>query len=469
MVSRFFKPDFARVGDTIPFYWDRTYHVFYLKRYADDTHDRVETDWWHLASTDLATFVELGVAVPRGGVNDPDHSAATGSVIRVGDEFHLYYTGFSSWRLANGGRHQTILRARSTDLNSWVKDPEFALVADEERYDRHEWRDPFVFWDDDAQIFRMLIAGQTNHGPALRRGATIGATSPDGEEWVIGDPLWAPGLFSMHECPDLFRMGEWWYLVYSTLTDRTVTRYRMARSLEGPWVAPADDELDGLGLYAAKTIDDGARRHLVGWCPSYTAGKDGAPWLWGGNLVVHELVQAPDGHLQVRNVRRVRDGLRQLADAAPVVHGPTTVESAEGYATSAIGVVPHVGYVDVTLNPTPGTKVFGLELRTDDERRHGYSVSFEPALRRVKVDRLDRFGSEAPFDVRPYELTGDAVSLSIEFGGEVIVVYVDDEMAITFRGYDLAGDQLAVFVEEGAVHTGPSHLCSLQARPEEDR
>lgn len=466
-MRRFFKPEHARVGDTIPFFWDGVHHVFYLKRYADDTHDRIETDWWHLTSTDLVTFTEVGVAIPRGGVKDPDHSAATGSVVRVGEEFHLYYTGFSAWQLANGGRHQTILRARSTDLNTWTKDRDFSLVADESRYDRHQWRDPFVFWDEEAQLYRMLIAGQTNEGPALRRGATVQATSVDGQDWVIGEPLWAPGLFSMHECPDLFRLGTWWYLVYSTLTDRTVTRYRMARSLDGPWLAPADDELDGLGLYAAKTLGDGERRHLVGWAPNYAAGKDGASWLWGGNLVVHELAQAPDGRLLVRGGASTRGELARLS--VPTAFEPTRVDSAEGYSTRTLGAMPHVGYTDVTLTVAPGTKVFGIELRTDDQRRHGYSLSFEPALHRMKVDRLDRFGADAPFDVRPFELDGETVSVAIEFDGELAVVYVDGEKAVTFRGYDLEGDQLAVFVEEGAVEADSGAIFCLQARPEEDR
>lgn len=466
---RTFKPPRARVGDTIPFFWDGTFHVFYLKRYADDTHDRIETDWWHLATNDLVTIEEVGVAVTRGGVKDADHSAATGSVVRVGDEFHAYYTGFSGWQKDNGGRHQTILRSTSRDLISWEKDESFALVADEARYDRHEWRDPFVFRDEEAGLWRMLIAAQSTDGPALRRGVTAQATSPDGREWTIGEPLWAPGLFSMHECPDLFRMGDRWYLVYSTLTDRTVTRYRSAPSLAGPWTAPADDELDGLGLYAAKTISDGDRRYLVGWCPNYTAGVDGASWLWGGDLVIHELGQADDGRLLVHPVRRAREALASRSDVPDIVFPALRVASDHGYATTTLGAQPHAGYVDLVLSPTPGTKVFGVELRTDEDRRHGYSVSVEPALHRIRVDRLDRFGADAPFDVRPFEPAGDAVSLSIEFDGEITAVYVDDEKALTFRGYDLAGDVLAVFVEEGAVDVRPGRIVSLQHRPEEDR
>ena len=468
-MPRTFKPPHARVGDTIPFFWDGTFHVFYLKRYADDTHDRIETDWWHLATDDLVEFDEVGVALTRGGVRDADHSTATGSIVRVGEQFHAYYTGFSGWQLEKGGRHQTILRATSPDLISWTKDASFALVADESRYDRHEWRDPFVLWDDDADCFRMLIAAQSIEGPAHRRGVTAQAISPDGEQWTPAEPLWAPGLFSMHECPDLFRMGGLWYLVYSTLTNRTVTRYRTAPTLAGPWAAPDDDELDGLGLYAAKTMSDGDRRYLVGWCPNYTAGKDGAPWLWGGDLVMHELTPAPDGRLLVHPVQRARDALIARADAPATTLDAVRIASAHGYTTHSLGTLPHAGVVDLTLTPARGTKVFGVELRTDDDRRHGYSVSVEPALRHVRIDRLGRFGADAPFDVRPFVLENDDVTLSIEFDGEVTRVYVDGEKAITYRGYDLTGDQLAVFVEEGAVDVGSGLIHSLQARPEEDR
>lgn len=466
---RFFKPEHARLGDTIPFYYGGQFHVFYLKRYADDTHDRIETDWWQLTSTDLVDFTDIGPAIPRGGPTDPDFSAATGSVIRIGHEFHAYYTGFSEWNRRNGGRNQTVLRARSTDLLTWTKDPEFALVSDEMRYDRHEWRDPFVFWDDDAGLFRMLIAAQANHGPVGHSGVTAQATSPDGHVWTVQEPLWAPNLFSMHECPDLFRMGDYWYLVYSTLTDRTVTRYRMSRTLAGPWTAPADDELDGLGMYAAKTVTDGDHRYLVGWCPNYAAGKDGAPWLWGGNLIVHQLSQAPDGRLLVSQPAGARRILEQRTDQPVTAIDPVTIDAAGSYRTATLTAMPHAGVLDVTIVPTPGTKAFGIELRVDADRAHGYSVTFEPPLHRIVVDRLDRFGAEAPFDVRPLAVDTAETSLVVEFDGEVVVVYVNGEVAITFRGYDISGRDVAVFAREGSVDVRRAALHSLQSESQEDR
>lgn len=456
-MTRFFKPVGARLGDTIPFYWDGVFHVFYLKRFADDTHDRVETDWCHISTTDFVDFEDHGVAIPRGSASDPDFSAATGSVIRVGDEFHAYYTGFRKWDGASEGRHQTVLRARSTDLNTWTKDPDFALVSDEAHFNADEWRDPFVFFDAGRQRYRMLVAGQTRTGPALRRGATVLAESETTDEWTIDpEPFWSPGIYTMHECPDLFRIGDWWYLVYSTLNDRTVTRYRMSRSPEGPWVRPADDELDGLGLYAAKTISDGKHRYLVGWAPNNIAGQDGAAWLWGGNLVVHELTQHDDGRLLVRQPEISRAVQESRARSRAQLH-PTPVGSAHEFATTTIARMPQAGLVDITLDAAPETAAFGIELRTTAERDHGYSVTFEPALSRVVVDRLNRFGYDRPYDIRPY--TGATkVRLRIEFDGELYIIYINDQQAITLRGYDRTGSELGVFAIEGDVVVSDAEL-----------
>ena len=459
-MSRFHKPLGARLGDTIPFYWDGVFHVFYLERVADDTHDRVETDWHHISTTNFVDFEDHGVAISRGGSDDADFSAATGSVVRVGDEFHAYYTGFRRQGGA-AGRHQTVLRARSADLITWIKDPAFSLVSDERHFDADEWRDPFVFFDADRERYRMLVAGQTLTGPALRRGATVHAESTDADTWVISpEPFWSPGIFSVHECPDLFRMGDWWYLVYSTLTDRTVTRYRMSRTLEGPWLSPADDELDGLGLYAAKTISDGTHRYLVGWGTNNVAGQDGAGWLWGGNLIVHELVQQPAGRLAVRQPavsRAAQEARAQSRASLPSIR----VDAADGFSTGTLTRMPYAGIVDVMLEASPDGKAFGIELRVTEDRSHGYSVTFEPELRRLVVDRLNRFGADRPYDSRPYS-GGTQVRLNIEFDGELYVVYVNGEQAVTLRGYDRAGTDLGVFAREGEVVVSDAELIVMQ-------
>ena len=446
---RFYKPEHARAGDTIPFLHDGVFHVFYLKRYADDTHDVPETSWWHVSTTDFADFVDHGVAIPRGDLDDADYSVATGSVVKIGDEFHAYYTGFRRWP-SPVGRQQTVLRARSSDLITWVKDDAFSLVADESRFHPDEWRDPFVHFDAASGGYRMLIAAQRPDGPVARRGVLASASSPDGQDWTIDDePFWAPGLFSMHECPDLFRMGEWWYLVYSTFSDRTVTRYRMSPGPDGPWTSPADDELDGLGFYAAKTLSDGERRYLVGWAVNRVAGSDEGRWLWGGNLLAHELHADSDGRLRVCQPAAAKAVLQSRTIASEALAADLAAPA--GHATQTLAELPRSGLADLAIEPTPDAKAFGIELRVDEERRHGYSISFEPAKHRIVVDRVSRFGFDPPLDVRPWEVEPGPLELNLEFDGDLFVLYVNGRTAITLRGYDTGGAGLAVFATEGSL------------------
>ncbi|MDH7571218.1 MAG: beta-fructofuranosidase, partial [Armatimonadota bacterium] len=116
---------------------------------------------------------------------------------------------------------QAIMHATSPDLIHWTKDPTNPILyADPARYEPDDWRDPFVFWNEEAGEFWMLLAARLRRGPSHRRGCIALAASPDLMHWTIRDPFWAPGLYYTHECPDLFRLGEWWYLVYSTFSDR---------------------------------------------------------------------------------------------------------------------------------------------------------------------------------------------------------------------------------------------------------
>ena len=71
----------------------------------------------------------------------------------------------------------------------------------------------------------------------------------------------------MLECPDLFRMGDKYYLTYSW---DCVTYYAMSDSMNGPFTAPPDNVLDGNGFifYAAKTAEPSANQNHIVTPPS---------------------------------------------------------------------------------------------------------------------------------------------------------------------------------------------------------
>ena len=95
-------------------------------------------------------------------------------------------------------------------------------------------------------------------------------------------------------------MGDWWYLLTTEYSERSKTIYRMSRSLEGPWIAPADDAFDGRAYYAARSCSDGKHRYLFGWAATKTDNQDMNSWDWAGTFVCYEIYQRPDGTLGVK-------------------------------------------------------------------------------------------------------------------------------------------------------------------------
>ena len=88
----------------------------------------------------------------------------------------------------------------------------------------------------------------------------------------------------MHEMPDLFRIGDFWYLLTTEYSDKSKTVYRVSKTLDGPWIAPLDDAFDGSAYYAARSCSDGNKRYLFGWVPTKENQNDLAEWQWGVRL-----------------------------------------------------------------------------------------------------------------------------------------------------------------------------------------
>lgn len=280
--------------------------------------------------------------------------------------------------------------------------------------------------------------------------------------WEVRDPFWTPGLYFTHECPDLFRIGDWWYLVYSTFTERSVTHYRMSRSLKGPWTAPENDTFDGRAYYAAKTASDGKRRFVCGWNPTRTDAKDYRPWNWGGNLVVHELVQESDGTLSVTMPASVERAFASPSNArfAPglgdcrIEQDTVTIHAPGQFACAAAGAMPDRCMIATRVDFDAGTRGCGVMMRASDDFESSYYIRLEPGRNRLVFDSWPRPG-DVPFMVeleRPINLqAGRPVDLKIFVDGSVCVAYANSKIAMSARLYNLPKGQWGVFVNEGAA------------------
>ena len=458
-MSTFYRPDDGVAADFIPFYWDGNFHLFYLKDYRDIAGHGEGTPWWQVVSNDFVHFEDWGEALPRGKKDAQDLWVFTGSVIEREGTFHIFYTGHNSHFCNTDKPVQQVMHATSTDLRTWKKDKSFLFPAPLDEYEKDDWRDPFVFWNAEAKEYWMLLAARRKSVvPSRNRGCIALAASPDLEDWQVRPPFWAPDEYFTHECPDLFRFGDWWYLVYSTFSDRCVTHYRAARNLKGPWLCPANDTFDGRAFYAAKTATDGNKRFVFGWLPTRAGDKDDGGWQWGGNLVVHEVLPQRDGSLTVRPPKDValqfsrlvaldhKTGLGQWS----IDRYGMTSNATGRFSALELGTLPDECYFRTTVSFRRGTQACGLFLRSDDNFDSYYQVRLEPNPSRMVIDRWPHPGDQ-PFMVERFmNLRGGyPVELQVFIDGTCLVVYANDQVALSCRMYDHPAGTFGVFVNEG--------------------
>lgn len=456
-------PEKAVCADVIPFYENGEFKLFYLRDYRDISVHGEGCPWCLLTSSDLVHFHDHGPVLLRGGKEEQDLYVFTGCCIRAGEEYMIFYTGHNPHLREKGLPEQKILRATSRDLLHWKKDRDFVFAAPD-WLEMHDFRDPFVFYDEERKEYCMLIAGRLKNGdPSSARGVTLLACSPDLTHWEVEkEPFYAPHAYFTHECPDLFRIGDWWYLVFSEFTDRIVTTYRMSRSPFGPWVSPKINSFDGHAFYAAKSASDGKRRILFGWNCIKQDERDDAPWQWGGTIIPHEIVQQPDGTLAVKCPQEVA---AQYPDRLPVAAGRTMgsvsyqdgkyLLGGEGKSLCMLGAMPENGKIELSFTASDDCGDFGLLLRADAGVDAYYAVRFEPRFNRLAMDIQPRADNtrHTQVDVERWcpVVPGEKNKLLVLFEGSVLEVYVNDKVAMSARMFDRREGDFGIFTHNTSV------------------
>ena len=255
------------------------HHVFYLQA-AHAIGDPDQRHWnvsiGHAVSTDLRDWTVLADALRPGPAPSwDDASTWTGSVVRHDGGWHLLYTGTSH---ADNRLVQRVGLATSPDLLTWTKRADPVLEADPRWYETldpsawHDqaWRDPWVFRDERDGAFHALVTARVAAGPTAERGVVGHARSTDLVRWEVLPPVTEPMGFGQLEVPQTVRVGERWYLLFSsdvqTQGERrradgtgTGTYYLVGGSPTGPFAVVGDGvlEADPAGsTYAGKLHRD---------------------------------------------------------------------------------------------------------------------------------------------------------------------------------------------------------------------
>jgi len=292
-----YKPIDGYFGDPIPFFWDGIYHIFYLKAPLEPKrHGANFTPYAHISTRDFIHWKEHPIAI-RPSDDGPDAiSCWTGCIVEKDGAFYLFYTGHNT---NDPNIPQSICLATSKDLDHWEKYPHNPIsTPDPKIFNIHHWRDPFVFWSEKENCYLMSITTIRKDGGFWKGGALAIARSKDLLNWKPGEIFYNPGNHGYPECSDIFKIGNYWYLVCS-IFDKTC--YRIGETPLGPWRVGKTDSFDGVMNYAAKTISDGKNRYILGWIRTKENRKDEGKWEWAGHLSFpRQLVQDEDGTLYAK-------------------------------------------------------------------------------------------------------------------------------------------------------------------------
>ena len=472
----FFKPENAWVGDLIPYYEDGVYYGFYLHDPRCKKGEYAEETTWHLISTrDFVNVEYHGEAIARGDDSRPNRNAYTGSVIKDKEGmYHAFYTGYNADIKIDGKSVQTVMQAVGKDLFHLETAEDFIFTADDEIYESFDWRDPYVFYDEESDCYKMLLAARKKGAGALRGGCIALCTSKDLYHWKRELPFYDPQRYVTMECPEVFQMGGWYYLGFSTFSDRFCTHYRKSRSLNGPWIIPKDDVYDCRANYAIKTAGNGTERYAFGWIASKKGNTDDGPWEWGGTMDFQQIHQDEEtGDLYIEPTKAEAAWCSEKAELTEeTVFGGTLKTEAE--ATVLCTDHSELASVLYDLPETDGAfsihaeleydsdQEFGIALHTDAGMEQGYFLRIRPSQHLIAWDLWPRkeqgmyqwqIDGDIPYQIETsrYLPKAEKYDLLLIKEGDICVVYVNGKTALSTRLYDHSRGKAGIYITQDEI------------------
>jgi arylsulfatase A-like enzyme len=452
------------VFDTIPFWHDGVFHLFFLNPVFDGQGKKTGIKWSHAKTEDFVHWEAMPDALLPGNL---DPNCWTGSLMEKEGTFYLFYTGKSLPDRPDLKGDQKIMLATSTDLVHFEKQPDFNFYADGEIYwnktingpldpnlqihnQRDEsFRDPEVFWNPEYDEYWMLLhareAESQKHCFGVYR-------SDDLLTWKPRQPLEiaVPVHQSNIDCPDLFQLGGQWVLTFSG-----GPRYAIADRSEGPYGnhRPADHN-----LYVPKTARDDQGRILVAGTVRPDIGVAG-----GRGSMLREYYLSDDGRLLQRPLAEVlaafSESVGTLDDLAKNVVTGQAERTDEGLQLTRGKQVPRVSLPEpadfladftVTLD---ADSVFRLNFRRGGGQETMQTFEISTLDNHIRLGTIANHSDNTrPVNDRVHQVpAGEPVRVRLFAVGTILTAFVEDHHTLTMNAVSLDNTQLIAEAFQGTV------------------
>lgn len=425
------------VGDTMPYYEDGVYYIYYLKDAGDSYNHSV----YLATTTDFVRYEEQdGPVLEASRSGGQDSWIGTGSVVKVDGSYLFFYTGHTG--AADLEYKEKIMLARSGSLTSFEKVAGWEITPPAELGQKQDFRDPQAYYDPETDTISLTVtASQGNVARILKYTLSADLQTVTYDGIIFTNPV---GDFWNLECSDTFRLGDKWYLTYSAQDD--TLWYASADEQFGPYSEPA--RLEGKLFYAAKHVEDGSGSYMVGWgrrseSPSST--QDVA--AWAGNLVVQKIVQKEDGALVLAPVDSVMEQFTARREL-PLGSSGTVIEAGSLYSY-ADAFTCYERFAITGRFTCSGSGSFGLcfDYNGREDKYKMISVCPREGALQLSFNQGSTLIAENAIDIRPEQ----EYSFTYLQEGSTGVFYIDGQAALTVRLYGVSGKPIRLFAESNTV------------------
>ena len=425
------------VGDTMPYYEDGVYYIYYLKEAGDSYNHSV----YLATTTDFLSYTEYDEPILEASRSGGQDSwIGTGSVVKVDGKYYFFYTGHGNASVLEYA--EKVMVAVGDTPTSFEKRTDWEITPPSSLGQKNDFRDPQAYVDPNTgNIILTITAAQDGVARLLKYTLSPDLETATYDGIIFTDPT---GDFWNLECSDTFKIGDTWYISYSGQDD--TLWYASSDAPYGPYGEPT--RLDDKLFYAAKHVEDGEKTYMVGWArrsESVSSTQDVA--AWAGNLAVQEIIQLDDGTLILDPVDSIAESY-SVRRALAVDSSHIFLESGSLYSYTDAFTCYESFMLSGEFTFT-GTGSFGLSFDYNGRADKNKLISISPANNTLSLSFNQ---GSTPITETAVDLTpGESYSFTYIQEGSVGIFYIDGMASLTVRIYGASGKTIQLFAENNAV------------------
>lgn len=424
------------VGDTMPFYEDGVYYIYYLKEKGDSRNHSI----YLTTTTDFVNYTEYDEVVLESTPGAQDDWIGTGSVVNVEGTYYLFYTGHTDGPMEY---KEKVMVAVGDSPFAFEKLEGWELIPPDELGQKRDFRDPQAYYDPETgNITLTVTAAQDGVARILKFTLSADLQNAVYDGIIFTDPT---GDFWNLECSDTFRIGGKWYITYSGQDD--TLWYASSDTPYGPYGEAK--RVDGKLFYAAKHTEDGENAYMVGWARRSDAMFSTVGVTdWAGNLAVQKIVVKENGDLTLAPVDIVVGEFTERRSLA--VDQPHIFVEAEDDAYTYVDAF--TCYESFLLSGEfrySGNGAFGFSFDFYEDPEMNKFITINPAENKLQLwfNEGTTLITETAADLQP----GETYSFTYIQEGSVGIFYIDGIASLTVRLYGASGKPIQLFAENNSV------------------